>query len=307
MGINISGAGLPYATLDVFTKQAFAGNPLAVVFEADGLPDATMLQIAREFGYSETTFVLKPRNAAADWRLRSFTTAVEVYGAGHNALGAWWALAATGRIRLSDGTNTFRQELGDDVLPVEIASLQHAPVNVFMQQKKAIFGEPLEDLELLGGAFGLPPKAFEVAGLRATPVSTGARHLLVPVADLSALRAVTVHPEALAELTKKMDCGGCYLFTRQTLETSSTAHARFFTPAMGTREDPATGSAAGPLGAYLQRAGRLADHTEIVVEQGDQVGRPSRIHVRLEGGVVRVGGPSVVVTQGNLLASARQE
>src|SRR6202023_1666754 len=102
---------LPYMVLDVFTHRPYAGNPLAVVFESDSLSDSSMMRIAREFGYSETTFILRPRNREATWRLRSFTTSTEVFGAGHNALGAWWALAVTGRVKLEQSTNACYQEL----------------------------------------------------------------------------------------------------------------------------------------------------------------------------------------------------
>lgn len=298
----MANTGLPYMVLDVFTDRPFAGNPLAVVFESDNLSDSRTMQIAREFGYSETTFILRPRQAQADWRLRSFTTSMEVFGAGHNALGAWWALASTGRLRLHASSNIFHQELGNDILPVEISSIGGSPTSIYMRQKKAVFGEALEALDLLAKAFGLPQRVFEVPGFRPTPVSTGVRHLMVPLTDLASLRAVSINSDALAAVTKSTNCGGCYLFTRETLESASTAHARFFTPAMGDREDPATGSAAGPLVAYFQAHEAIRGNEEVVIEQGDEVGRPGRVHVRLAGGEVLVGGRSFVVAEGNIAA-----
>jgi trans-2,3-dihydro-3-hydroxyanthranilate isomerase len=299
----LANTSLPYMVLDVFTDRTFVGNPLAVVFESDSLSDAHMVQIAREFGYSETTFILLPRKREAAWRLRSFTTNMEVFGAGHNALGAWWALAATGRVKLDQSSNVFYQELGNDILPVEVHSTEGSPITIFMRQKRAVFGEAVATFDVLAKAFGLPQKAFEVPGLRPTPVSTGARHLMIPIIDLSALRAVTIHSDALAAVTKSTNCGGCYLFTLETLESTSAAHARFFAPAMGDREDPATGSAAGPLAAYLQAGDVVRGTKEIVVEQGDEVGRPGRIHVRLQEGEVLVGGRSFVVAEGKILTA----
>lgn len=291
---------LPYMTLDVFTDRPFAGNPLAVVFESDGLSDSQMVQITREFGYSETTFIFHPRKPEATWRLRSFTINAEVFGAGHNALGAWWALAATKRIELDDGSTTLYQELGNDALPVKILRAGNSVTSIFMSQKKAAFGEEIRTFELLTKAFGLPPKAFEVPGLLPAPVSTGARHLMIPVINLAALRNVTINSEALAGVTKSSQCGGCYLFTQETVENTSTAHARFFTPAMGDREDPATGSAAGPLAAYLQARNVIHGKEEVVIEQGDEIGRPGRIYVRLKQEQVLVGGRAFVVAQGEI-------
>ena len=126
---------------------------------------------------------------------------------------------------------------------------------------------------------------------------------MVPIIDLAALRAITINSDALAVITNATNCGGCYLFTRETLESTSIAHARFFTPAMGNQEDPATGSAAGPLAAYLQARDVIRGNTEIIVEQGDEVGRPGRIHVRLQEGEVLVGGRSFVVTEGKIFAA----
>jgi PhzF family phenazine biosynthesis protein len=108
--------------IDVFTDQSLAGNQLTVLLNAQGLTEGQMQAIAREFNYSETTFVLPARQAKADWRLRSFSPSAEVFGAGHNALGAWWVLAECGAISLSDPVTTFWQELGEEVLPVGIYS-----------------------------------------------------------------------------------------------------------------------------------------------------------------------------------------
>src|SRR5207247_9726912 len=105
---------LEFFIIDVFAREPLAGNPLALVPDADGLDDETMRRLGREFNQSETTFVLRPTRRDADWRLRFFTPdGTEVYGAGHNALGAWWWLAASGRLALGDPSTTFMQEIGD--------------------------------------------------------------------------------------------------------------------------------------------------------------------------------------------------
>jgi trans-2,3-dihydro-3-hydroxyanthranilate isomerase len=153
----------------------------------------------------------------------------------------------------------------------------------------------------LAKAFGLPQNAFEVPGLRPTPVSTGARHLMIPIINLAALRAVTINSDALTAVTKSTNCGGCYLFTCETLESASTARTTrcgIFPISHGWGKE----SRMGPLAAYLRARDVIAGNKEIVVEQGDEVGRPGRIHVRLEEWEVLVGGRSFVVTEGKIIA-----
>jgi PhzF family phenazine biosynthesis protein len=143
-----------FAFVDVFAEHPLAGNPLAVVPDAGHLDERQMRAIAREFNQSETTFLVRPAQAAADWRLRSFTPAgVEVPGAGHNALGAWLWLAHAGR--LPAGTRNFVQQIGPDLLPVEVAHEQGTAPVVTMQQAPAVFGAVLDDRASLAGALGL--------------------------------------------------------------------------------------------------------------------------------------------------------
>ena len=113
---------VPFHIVDVFAVEPLTGNPLAVVDGGADLPLELMQRIAREFNQSESTFVMSPTRAEADWRLRSFTPkGVEVFGAGgHNTLGAWWWLAESGKLALGDGETRFHQEIGDRVLPVII-------------------------------------------------------------------------------------------------------------------------------------------------------------------------------------------
>src|SRR5262245_29271197 len=122
-----------FVIVDVFSKQLLAGNPLAVFPRADGIPDLTMQAITREFNFSETTFVLTPRAAKATKRLRSFSPTAEVFGAGHNALGAWWVVLIDDDGRFC-GQDTFWQELGDQVLPVAVTRSDAGPSRVAMTQ-----------------------------------------------------------------------------------------------------------------------------------------------------------------------------
>jgi trans-2,3-dihydro-3-hydroxyanthranilate isomerase len=297
-----------FVLVDVFTERPLAGNQLAVILNAEGLDDGKLQAIAREFNYSETTFILPPRHAKADRRLRSFTPKAEVFGTGHHTLGAWWALAAQGGLTLREPETKFWQEIGESVLPVVIASEGGAPLRVAMTQNKPHFGDKLTDLAGFARALGLDPIDLGAdlgtdlvrEGLEPQAVSTGAMHLLVPVRSLSVLERVRVDAERLVALARPLGCEGCYLFTLETREPNSVAHARAFFPGIGIAEDPATGSAAGPLGALLASRGLLPEGTWRVIEQGDEIGRPSRIEVRVSGGQVEVAGRSVILAEGKL-------
>ncbi len=258
-----------------------------------------MRAIAREFNQSETTFLLRPTANAADWRLRSFTpTGGEVFGAGHNALGAWLWLAASKR--LPSGRTIFRQEIGNDVLPVEVNRDASGRDRVTMDQSPPVFGDILAETASLAASLGLPATAL-ASGERPQVVSTGAGHLLVPLRNRAAVDAAVPDSARLQEILKEIGGEGCYVYSLDPIDPSDAiAYARFFNPTMGIHEDPATGTAAGPLVASLVARGVTADGATSVVEQGDALGRPSRISVTVAGQLVRISGSGVVVADGNL-------
>jgi trans-2,3-dihydro-3-hydroxyanthranilate isomerase len=286
--------------VDVFTDRPFTGNPLAIVIDADDFDTERMRRIAGEFNQTETTFVLRPTADGAQWRLRSFTAiGTEVFGVGHNALGACWWLAASGRLTLDAPTRTFAQEIDGRVLPVEIRSEGGRIVSVGMTQADPVFGAVVGNISHLASALDLGDAELAVGRLHAQVVSTGVPHLLVPVRDQGAL--VRARPrETLAAYLRSVGAQGCYVFCLDPLDTEAPARARFFGPNVGIAEDPATGSAAGPLAAYLVAHGLASERRPVVVEQGHTMGRPSRIEVRVSGGGVRVCGTAVVVLEGRL-------
>jgi trans-2,3-dihydro-3-hydroxyanthranilate isomerase len=289
---------LHFFIVDVFADEPLAGNPLALVPDADEVEVDTMRRLAREFNQSETTFVMRPTRPDADWRLRFFTpTGTEVYGAGHNALGAWWWLAASGR--LAPGT-TYTQEIGDHVLPVEVVFDAAQPASVAMIQMPPAFGAVQENRAALAAALRLPESDLAVDRLAPQVVSTGAAHLLVPVRDRSAVDRARPDVERLVALLKALDGQGCYVFCLDPIDPGATAYARFFNPSVGISEDAATGSAAGPLGCYLIARGASADGAPVAVEQGHAMGRPSRIDVLVRGDRVRVSGSALVVAEGRI-------
>ena len=301
-GARVS-AAVPFALVDVFADAPLAGNPLAVVADAERLEEAVMPAIAREFNQSETTFVLPPTQAEATCRLRSFTPAgAEVTGAGHNALGAWWWLATTGRIPLdAEGGAAPMQEIGGRVLPVEVTGRGGRPDAIVMEQAPPDVGRTAADREQLAAALGLSPVGGDLPDdAPAQVVSTGAAHLLVPARDRDAVDRARPDAPRLEAVLAEAGGQGCYLYCLDAVDPAAVAHARFFNPTVGIHEDPATGSAAGPLVSRLVAEGVVPDGALAVVEQGHAMGRPSRIRVQVTGDRVRIGGAAVVVAEGML-------
>ncbi len=286
-----------FALVDVFTDVALAGNPLAVVPDADALDDATLRALAREFNQSETTFLLRPSLPGADWRLRSFTPAgQEVFGVGHNALGAWWWLADTGRLPLSPSPTTFHQELGGRVFPLVVESQDGRPTAIAMGQGAPVFGVVVQDRAALASVLGLDSAALGPADLPAQIVSTGAPHLLVPVLP-GALDRARPDRAGLRTILQSHAGEGCYLFALAPDPSAHLADTRFFNPVAGITEDPATGSAAGPLACYLIRYG-VARSGRVRFAQGAATGRPSLLEVQVQGESVQLFGRGVVAAEG---------
>jgi trans-2,3-dihydro-3-hydroxyanthranilate isomerase len=292
---------VPFAVVDVFADAPLVGNALAVVTDAEGLEESVMRAVAREFNQSETTFVLPATQPGATWRLRSFTPAgAEVVGAGHNALGAWWWLATAGRLALdAEGGAVVAQQIGDRVLPVEVTGRNGRPEAIVIEQEPPEFGRTVTDGDELAAALGLDPSDL-LADVPAQVVSTGAAHLLVPVRDRAVVERARPDAPRLAAALAQVEGQGCYLYCLDPVDPAAVAYARFFNPTVGIREDPATGSAAGPLVSRLVAQGVVPDGAPVLVEQGHAMGRPSRIRVQVSGERVRIGGAGIVVAEGTL-------
>ena len=293
---SIDVTGVPFYLIDVFATGPLTGNPVALVPDADHLPEAQMRAIAREFNQSETVFLLRPDLPTATWRLRSFTPiGAEVFGAGHHALGAWIWLAAFGR--LPAASSEFTQQIGQHVLPVSVVQRPESGIFVSMQQSSPRFGAMIADRTELAAALNLTDK--DLASEPAPQVvSTGAEHLMVPLRDQAAVDRASPHSTQLAAALRKVDAEGCYIYTTEAGQVD--ACTRFFNPIMGIPEDPATATAAGPLAALLRHTGQ-AVHSRIVIEQGHALGRPSLIQVTVEDERVTVSGSGVMAAEGHLL------
>jgi trans-2,3-dihydro-3-hydroxyanthranilate isomerase len=291
---------IPFYLVDVFAVRPLTGNPLAVVPQAEALDEFTMQQIAREFNQAETTFLVRATKASADWRLRSFTAAgVEVFGAGHNSLGAWWWLAESGVLKLTDGQNRFTQEIGDRLLPVDIYYEGQRMAAVVLTQTPPLYGSICEDIPALARSLGLTVDDL-MPRLPAQVVSTGAAHLLVPVRAREAVGRARPDTAQLARILDAVGGQGCYLFSLDPASPSSTAHARFFNPTAGIVEDAATGSAAGPLACQLIKHAVAKDDSTVTIEQGHEMQRPSLLRVHVSGDLVRLAGRCVTVANGTL-------
>jgi PhzF family phenazine biosynthesis protein len=287
--------------VDVFADRPLTGNPLAIVPHAASLAEETMRRVAGELNQAETTFILPSRNMAGDARLRSFTApGHEVFDAGHNSLGAWWWLAASGELKLRDGSNHFMQEIGDTVLPVEVRCQGQELSAVVLTQSPPQFDKVCAELSELAAALRLETEDI-LRTLPAQVVSTGAGHLLVPVRSLVGIRRARPDAERLARVLKSVDGEGCYLYCLDTVSPSSIAHARFFNPTMGIVEDSATGTAAGPLACQLVKHGIAKDGATLLIEQGYEMNRPSILRVEVDKETVRLAGRCVKVIEGTML------
>lgn len=284
--------------LDVFTDKPLAGNPLAVITDGDGLSARQMQAIAREMNLSETVFVQKPTGNRALARLRIFTTKRELPLAGHPVIGTWFLLAQLGVVPAQEGSVHVLQQTGAGVLPVDIAFHEGRPVRVAMTQKHAEFRPARIDRGALARALALGPRDLDPS-LPIEYVSTGIFNLLVPVRRRSILQKIESNPPLLRRALR--DSGTmAYCFS---VENGNKVFARGMVP-WEIGEDPATGSAAGSLGAYLVHQGRLKLATPLEIYQGIEMQRPSRIRVEVLAQygklVPRVSGTAVTIMEGFL-------
>jgi trans-2,3-dihydro-3-hydroxyanthranilate isomerase len=273
---------------------------LAVITDGDGLSDDAMLAIAREMNLSETVFVQKPTEDSALARLRIFTTRQELKLAGHPVIGTWFLLAELGVVPAQEGGVHVMQQTGAGVLPVEIRFKGGRPQRVIMTQTEAVFRPAKLSKKALATALGLSAKDFDHK-LEPEFVSTGIFNLMVPIRNASALSKINMN---VGELRKVLGKNGTMAYCFANGGNSKT-DCRGMLP-WELYEDPATGSAAGSLGAYLVRHGRLTAGHTLKIVQGEEMGRPSHIEVEVtQRGkklVPRVSGAAVRVFEGTIQA-----
>jgi trans-2,3-dihydro-3-hydroxyanthranilate isomerase len=274
-----------YVVADVFTDIPLQGNQVAVFTDAREIPEEKLQQIAREMNLSETVFVYKPEGEGSA-RIRIFTPAIEMPFAGHPTLGT--AFILSGPLQLEE----IRLETGMGLVPVRLERDDSGRI---------VFGrmaQPLPTVE----PYGDDAELFDILGVRGSelPVEiydNGVRHVYVCLGSPDEVAALRPDLRRLGEQSDL--CFNCFAGEGAGWKT------RMFAPSSGVTEDPATGSAAGPLALHLARHGRIAFGDEIEISQGVEVGRPSTLFARVEGSAddvqrVEVGGSAVIVARGEL-------
>ncbi len=295
-----------YDQWDVFTEQPLTGNQLAVFPEPQGLTQALMQSIAREMAFSETTFIFPAEDDDTNFRVRIFGPDREFPFAGHPTIGSAFALARSGSILPGTEKVIFSEGIGPVIVELEWSGddLDF----VWMRDQAPTFGKTLLDINSMAKALGLEPSELTSTLLPIQEVSGGASFLFVPLASRAAVDRAMLNATAISKAFEKADLKkqSIFLFSTESADDAATVYGRKL--GLDGREDPATGSAAGPLGCYLvrHRVVRGKDAGHILVRQGVRMGRPSWLHVqlRLSGNEitdVRVGGSSIFVGEGTII------
>jgi trans-2,3-dihydro-3-hydroxyanthranilate isomerase len=298
-----------YTLLNVFTRQADGGNPLAVMSEVEGLDDEAMQAIAKQIGLSETVFVFPPKNPAHLASIRIFTPAKELPFAGHPAVGTAVCLTQE-RIWKAKGVEF-------DALAVLEAKAGILRVAVKPGNGGAAFAEfdapslPRESgetapVDRIAAALGLAPSEVGFENFKPRRFSVGVPFTFVPVSDLEAIGRARVVEEYWEEAFGGDGHSAAYLYCRDTVQHKAAFHARAFVPAMGVPEDPATGSAAAAFAGIIHLFDEPPEGSYSgVIEQGIELGRPCEIFIEFEVRnreirAVRIGGYAMVVGEATL-------
>jgi trans-2,3-dihydro-3-hydroxyanthranilate isomerase len=295
-----------FTLVDVFTAKRFGGNQLAVFHDARELAPSEMQSLAREMNFSESTFVTRDTPAAPS-RVRIFTPQREIAMAGHPTVGTAWVLASRGEIPLSEPATEASLELGIGVVPITIEVRAGAPEFVWMAHREPTFGATRRDRARVARALGIGSNDIR-HDFPLQSVSTGNPFLFVPIASADALARCAPNGAALRALfAGDRAVLPVHMFVPPD-SPGAPVRARMFAPHTdGIPEDPATGSAAAPLGAYLveHQVIAAAPAASFTVSQGVEMGRPSEIRVevaRKQTGAlgIKIGGQAVIVGEGEL-------
>lgn len=301
-----------FFTLDVFTETPLAGNPLAVVLDSEGLDDAAMLAIAREFNLSETVFVSPPADAVNTAAMRIFTPGGELPFAGHPTVGTAVLLAdlnARDMARSPGGVQiALEQRIG--LVKVEVSQRPgRAARGLFTVPKLSERLEWAPDMAAVTQAVGLDPLDIGFAAHGPSAWSAGVPFVMLPVRDLAAIgRAGIADAAAWQQAFSFTGRSAVYLYTMATVQPESHVHARMFAPKLGVPEDPATGAAVAAFaGAAVAFERPEPGWHQLIIEQGYEMGRPSEIVLDIEvrAGLLaaaRIGGAAVIISEGKLKA-----
>ena len=290
--------------VDAFTETPLTGNPAGVVVGGEGLSERQMQMIAREMSVPETAFILPATTPGAQLRIRWFSPTVEIPLCGHATVASFHAMAEDGKYGMENpGSYAFNLETKSGILPVTVEKTRDA-IDV-------LFGLTLPEFVRAGQykldimrILNITLEEFE----NRMPIVV-ANYLYVPIRRLHTIFSMKPNFFAMSQFLSNRNLSGLCVFTTETVDKGSHVHSRFFAPTMGINEDPVTGSANGPLGAYLFERGEVepvGDTVTIVGEQGDVIGRKGRVMIKLtvqgtQVTAVQIGGRAVTVLEGEML------
>ncbi|MDW7692479.1 PhzF family phenazine biosynthesis protein [Flammeovirgaceae bacterium SG7u.111] len=294
-----------YFLLDVFTDRKFGGNQLAVFTNGGNLSGETMQKVAKELNLSETTFILPPESLENDYKVRIFTPGKELPTAGHPTLGTSHIIVSE-KLKMVEGEKAeLRLEQKVGMIPVDLElSSEGFPQRITMEAPLPNFLDIFEDVAQMAEVLNLQPSDIRLASPMQL-VSCGVPFLIVPLNSLAAVENCKVNSVALEKYLADFPVTELLVFSTETVEGNSDVHCRMFAPEFGIVEDPATGSANGPLGSYLieHEVFPVKEVNEFVSEQGFEMGRPSYLYLTIvmendKITKVKVGGQSVIMGEG---------
>ncbi|WP_053957488.1 PhzF family isomerase [Inediibacterium massiliense] len=290
--------------IDSFTKGKFTGNPAGVITNADGLTDYEMQRIARELNNSETAFIFSSDSNEYDAHIRFFTPINEVPICGHATIAAHYARA------VENGLDTSRvyHKTGAGILPVDIVK-EKGDYKIVMTQGKIEFGNIIDSInkEKLLAALNIRNSDL-LEDYKIQIVSTGHSKVMVGIKSIATLNTLQPDYNVLSKLSTIIKCNGYYVFTVDPQDSDILIHGRMFAPAIGINEDPVTGNANGPLGAYLVRHNLVKHNNSLFkfkVKQGEAIKRPGIIEVEVkienkEPVEVKIAGNAVIIFRSEL-------
>lgn len=289
--------------IDSFTKEKFMGNPAGVIINADGLKDDEMKNIARELNNSETAFIFSSNSNEYDVHVRFFTPKNEVPICGHATIAAHYARAIENNL----STSRIYQKTGAGILPVDIIN-ENNDYKIVMTQGKIEFGNIIEGENKI--------KLLEALNIKDTDlnekckiqiVSTGHSKVMIGIKSIEILNNLKPDYNKLSKLSEIINCNGYYIFTMDSEENDILIHGRMFAPAIGINEDPVTGNANGPLGAYLVHYNLVKHNNSIFkfkAKQGEAINRAGIIEIEV---TIKDNEPSEVKVSGNAIIVFKSE
>jgi PhzF family phenazine biosynthesis protein len=290
--------------VDSFTKEKFTGNPAGVISNADGLTDCEMQKIARELNNSETAFIFSSNSNEYDVHVRFFTPTNEVPICGHATIAAHYVRAIENELE----TSRIYHKTGAGILPVDIVK-ENDDYKIIMTQGEIQFGTIIDGTnkkELLSALNIKESDLLENYDIQI--VSTGHSKVMIGIKSIETLNTLEPDYNALSKLSKIIECNGYYVFTIDSKDSDILIHGRMFAPAIGINEDPVTGNANGPLGAYLVHHNHVKHNSSLFrfkAKQGEAINRSGIIEVEVkikdnEPVEVKVAGNAVIIFKSEL-------